>query len=95
LAWSISSAKELVGINDQHAQKAGSERHGREILSRVEWQLLVEAGIGGIGCDIAEQHGVAVRWCFGDEIGAEIGRRARLVLDHDRLANELGHFLSD
>jgi len=42
-----------------------------------------------------EQHGVAIRWCFGDEIGAEIGRRARLVLDHDRLANELGHFLSD
>ena len=86
---------EPVGIGDQHAQEAGGERHRREILSRVEWEFLVEAGIGGISRDIAEQHGVAVRRRFGDEIGAEIGRRARLVLDHDWLAHELGHFLSD
>ena len=86
---------ELVGIGDQHAQEAGGERHRREILSRVEWELLVEARIGGIGRDITEQHGVAVGRRFGDEIGAEIGRRTRLVLDHDRLADELGHFLSD
>jgi hypothetical protein len=32
---------ELVGISDQHAQKAGGERHWREILRRVEGELLV------------------------------------------------------
>jgi hypothetical protein len=47
-------------------------------------ELLVKARIGGIGRDIAEQHGVAVGRRFGDKIGVEIGRRARLVLDHDR-----------
>src|SRR5437016_1150762 len=51
---------ELVGIDDEHAQKAGGERHRREILSRVKWELLVEAGICGIGRDIAEQHRVAI-----------------------------------
>jgi hypothetical protein len=49
--------------------------------ARVELELLVKALLGGIGRDIAEQH---VGRRFGDKIGAEIGRRARLVLDHDR-----------
>jgi hypothetical protein len=50
----------LVRIGGQHAVEAGGERHRREILGRVEWKLLVEARIGGIGRDIAEQDGVAV-----------------------------------
>ena len=37
---------ELVRISDQHAEEACGERHWREILRRVEWELLVEAGIG-------------------------------------------------
>jgi len=86
---------ELCRIGDQHGQEAGGERHRRKILGRVERKLLVEAGIGRIRRDIAEQHGIAVGRRLGDEIGAEIGRRARLVLDHDRLADEFGHLLSD
>src|SRR5437899_12516006 len=38
---------ELVRISDQHAEEACGERHWREILRRVEWELLVETGIGG------------------------------------------------
>ena len=69
---------ELVGIGYQYTQEAGGERHWREILGGIEWQLLVETGISGIGRDITEQHGVAVGWRLGDEIGAEIGRRPGL-----------------
>jgi hypothetical protein len=47
-------------------------RYRREILSAVKWELLVEAGIGGIGRDVAEQNGIAIGRRFGDEIGAEI-----------------------
>src|SRR5436190_11604914 len=99
LAWSISSTTELtlslLGLVTSTLRKRAVSVHRREILSRVEWELLIEAWIGGIGRDISEQHGVAVRRRFGDEVGAQIGRRARLVLDHERLADEFGHFLSD
>ena len=86
---------ELCRIGDQHGQEASGERHRREILGRIEGQLLVEAGIGRICRDVAKQHGIAVGRRLGDEIGAEIGRRAGLVLDHDRLAGKFGHLLPD
>jgi hypothetical protein len=86
---------DLVRIGDKHAEETRGERDGREILRRIEWQLLVKTRIGRIGRDVAEQHRVAVRRRLGDEIGAQIGRCAGLVLDDDRLAHKLRHLLSD
>jgi len=51
--------------------------------------------VGRESRDIAEQNGVAVGLRLGDEVGAEIGRGTGLVLDDDRLADQLGHLGAD
>jgi hypothetical protein len=64
LAWSISSATELtlslLGLMTNTLSKRAVSVTGEKSLA-VEWELLVETGISGIGREITEQHGVAVR----------------------------------
>ena len=86
---------QLVRVHQQHADEARRQRDRREVLLGIERDLLVEALVGREGRDVAEQDGVAVRLRLGDEVRAEIGRGARLVLDHDRLADQLLHLLPD
>jgi hypothetical protein len=86
---------ELVGIDHENGQESRRQRDRRKILLRIVGELLVKRRIGRKGRDVAQQDGVAVGRRLGDELGADICRRARLVLDHDRLADDVRHFGAD
>src|SRR5215211_322912 len=86
---------QLVGVDHQNGQEPRGERDRRKILLGIVRELLVQRRVGRIGRDITEQDRIAIRRRPGDGLGAEIRRRARLILDDDRLANDFGHLGAD
>jgi hypothetical protein len=70
----------------QHVHRRDHRGDRREILVRIVRQLLHQIRIGDLGSRRGPEQRVAIRRCLGDEIGAESRAAARLILDHDRLA---------
>ncbi len=75
----------------RHAREPGDRR---EVAREVEGEPLVERGVDGVGRG-ADQDGVAVRRRVDDAFGRDIAAGARLVLDHELLAEPLGETLAD
>ena len=76
-------------IDHQHERHARVEHDRHQILHRIERQAFVDARIDRHGRRGRHQQRVAVRRRTGDRGRADVGPRARPVLDHERLAEPL------
>ena len=81
-------------IDDQHAGLASDERNRREVVDRIVGELRVERGADGVGLR-REQQRVAVRRGAGDDLGADRGAGAGLVLDDELLPEAFAELLRD
>jgi hypothetical protein len=81
-------------VHAEHDRRHGNLRHRREILHRVDRQL-VEAGIDDKLRIGQESERVAVRGCFRYAFCCDIAARAGSVVDHDRLRQCLGELLAE
>jgi len=81
-----------IDLHDiRHADEAGDRRH---VADKIEWQVLVQAGIDGVG-GVDEEHGIAVRRRVRGDFGGEIVAGTGLVLDGELLMQMFGQVLSD
>ena len=74
-------------VDDDHRGRDGDHADGHEVgvgVGHVRSQQAVRDDTGG-----ADEPRVAVGLCLGDDLGADDGARARLVLDDHRLAEAL------
>ena len=82
-------------MDHEHDRVHRSQRQRREVLDgvkrRIGQQVHVRA-VSGVG---SEQERVAVRLGFGDIVAADVAAGATQILDHDVLAQRLGHLLCD
>jgi hypothetical protein len=79
----------LTGCSAPTASSRGnsaSSETGAEVLHRIVGQLGVDGGIDGHRPARRDQQRVAVGRRLGDDLGGDDRLRARLVVDHDRLA---------
>ena len=83
------------GMNDEKMRRVGHHRHRCEVLDRVERQFGIDTRADGERADIGEQHRIAVGRRPADELRAHVAIGARLVLDDDRLATDVGELRSD
>jgi hypothetical protein len=74
------------GADKQHVGQHGHQGHRLEVLDRVVGQVLVQAGVDGVGADGAAEQRVAVGLGLGHVGGAHGAGRAGLVVDDERLA---------
>ncbi|MNS87902.1 hypothetical protein D3C72_1218590 [compost metagenome] len=81
-----------LGIHDQDVRHLGAQGDRREILGEIERDVLVERLVDGAG-DGHEQQRVAVRRGALHVVGGNVAAGARLVFNHERLAQGLGEFL--
>ena len=72
-------------VHHQHQRQLGQPGDRRDVALKIERQRFVERGIDRVGGD-GEQQRVAVGRRIDHRLDADIGAAARLVLDHDRLA---------
>ena len=84
-----------VGRHRQQVRRVDDLRDRREVLHRIERELLVEARIGDDGGGGGGHQRVAVGRRLGDAIGRDIAGRAGHVLDDHRLAPGLGDLVAD
>ena len=78
-----------------HDQRRGAhQRDVGEVLERVVGQFWIEGWIDRMRRDDGAE-GVAIGRGLGDHIGADDGVGARLVLEHDGLAERIGNLLAD
>ena len=82
-------------VHREHVRRIRHHHHRREILRRIERQLGIDARADHQAAEVGEQQRVAVGRALRDEIGADVAVRAGLVLDHDRLAPDLGELRPD
>ncbi len=82
-----------VLAHDQDARRFGREPHRGEVGQRVIERLFVHRLAVGLGTAIADQEHVAVRRSVGDSRRAGHAGRPADILDHERLAEQLAHFL--
>jgi hypothetical protein len=85
-----------VQPGDQDAWRVGANRDGAQILVGLDAHVgSVDAGVDRDGADIAEKGGVAVRRRAGCGLGADHARRARPIVDHDLLAEDVADAVLD
>ena len=84
-----------LGLGDQHVRRRHRERDRREVAHRVVAQVLEQRRVDREHADRADQDRVAVRIGLGDELGGDGAVRARAVLDHRRLAEQLLELRAD
>ncbi len=84
-----------VLASDQHVGNAEHQRDRRELLHRVVAELRIERRVEHDVAQAADQKGVAVGGFAGDELGADHGAGAGLVLDHHALAEPLSERVRD
>ncbi|MGY4423803.1 hypothetical protein ACVWY2_006252 [Bradyrhizobium sp. JR6.1] len=83
-----------VLVDGHHVRHAVEGSHRRDIAHEIELQIRVERGVDVVR-RIDQQHGVAVRLGVDRSFGADIVAGARLVLDHELLAELLRQPLPD
>ena len=71
-------------LRDHDQRRDAHQRHVGEVLQRVVGQLRIERGVDRMRRDHGAE-GVAVGRGLGDDVGADDGVGARLVLEDDRL----------
>jgi hypothetical protein len=81
-------------MHHQDDRGGGGERDRREVLGHIEAEGGIDRRVGDVGRRSQEQ-GVAVIGRAGDELGGEARSGARLVLDHELLAERLPHALTE
>ena len=81
-------------MHDEHADLTRERRDADEILEHVVRQLLVEVRVRDVRGRLHHER-VAVRRALRDEVGADRAGRAAAVVDHELLAELLGHLLED
>ena len=84
-----------VGGNHQDQRGVGHEADRGEVLLRIVRQVGIEGRVDREVARLADDHVVAVGGRLGDEVDADVAAGARLVLDHDRLAECLGELGAD
>ena len=85
-----------VQPGDQDAWGVGANRNRGQILVRLDAHVgSVDAGVDREGADIAEKGRVAVRRRAGCSLCADHARRARPIVDHDLLAEDLADAVLD
>ncbi len=82
-------------IDRKHELIRRDGRDRGEILQRVERHLGVEVRIDRDQAVLAEEQRVAVGRRLRDHVAGDVAVGAGMVLDHDRLVEKLGEFLSD
>ncbi|MPN13733.1 hypothetical protein SDC9_161057 [bioreactor metagenome] len=83
------------GVHHQHMGRIGQHGCTAQRLGRIEAELGIDGGRDGQRAEIAEQPGIAVGRCTGDELSAQIAIGAGLVVDHHGLLELLGDQLPD
>ena len=78
---------------DEHQRKCRDQGHRLKIAERIVGHVLEQAGVDGHLARRAEQHRVAVRRTFSDARRPDHAGSPRLVLDDNRLAQELRELL--
>jgi hypothetical protein len=76
-------------MHQQDLRRHADERDGREVLLGVEAELVEQARIDHQGA-ADDQDGVAVGGRLGDQRGADVAARARMVLDVELLPQAVG-----
>ena len=82
-------------MHEQRERCIGQVGDRDQVADRIVGQLRVHRRRRGDMADRAEQHRVAIGRRTHDEVHADGAGRARAVLDHERLAQLLGHLLHD
>ena len=86
-------ARDIAGrktrVGHDHQRPAGHPRHRLEIVQQVEGRVLVQAGVDGM-VHAHHQQGMAVGRRLGHQRRAQIAAGALDVVDHHRLAPQLG-----
>ena len=77
-------------IADQHLRHRGDDRDRHQVFFGVVRQLRLQRGVDGV-VRRRQQDRVAVRRRLGDGVGGDDTAGARLVFDHDRLAQIFSH----
>ena len=75
-------------------RRVGNARDRREIADEIEAEVAVERGVEHVGQHRAE-HRVAVGRRARGGFGADVARKSRPVLDHERLAEQVRQPLPD
>src|SRR4029077_2678501 len=75
-------------MNEQDLGRYPDERYRREVDVGVETELAEQAGVDD-QCAADHQDGVAVAGGFSDQRGSDIAARSRVVLDVERLTEDL------
>jgi hypothetical protein len=82
------------GGDDKHLGYGRDQRHRREILCRIVGDLFhARADHERARADDADRRAVGSGFC--DDVGSQHAALAGPVVDHDRLARDLGHALPD
>src|SRR6202022_3341188 len=76
-------------MNEQDLGRYPDERYRREVDVGVETELAKQAGVDDQRA-ADHQDGVAVAGGFRDQRGSDIAARSRVVLDIERLTEDLG-----
>jgi hypothetical protein len=87
-------ADRQVVVDDQHQRDARDTRDRRDALGEIERQGRIERGVDGVGSR-GQQQRVAVRRRDDHGLRADIAAGARLVLDHEGLAEFFAEALAD
>jgi hypothetical protein len=69
-------------LHDHNADPAIDAGNRRQVSQQIEFEIVVERDIPGIDGGELEQR-VPVGWSTSDELGGDVARGARVVLDHD------------